>query len=156
MRLCTKCKQPGEFYRDITKKDGIHSVCKLCHSTRNKARRKVDSEYRERSTKKSMEWRLANPEHSRFRVRDSTLKRKYGLTVDDYNKLLESQGGVCQVCKNPPTNRRLAVDHCHTTGKIRGLLCQACNVSIGKMRESPDLIRRLANYVEDHHQNLIA
>ena len=61
-------------------------------------------------------------------------KTLYGITQDDYNLMLEKQQGLCAICKRPPKDDQiLHVDHCHTTGKIRGLLCSSCNTSIGKL-----------------------
>ena len=58
---------------------------------------------------------------------------KYDITVDQYLRMSEEQGGVCKICEQPePTHYNLAIDHCHTTGKIRGLLCFSCNVTLGK------------------------
>lgn len=79
-----------------------------------------------------------------------------GITLEDYERLLEEQGGVCAICKQPETQTRhgrikeLAVDHDHTTGLVRALLCHACNVAIGYLRDDPDLARSVANYLENH------
>lgn len=84
------------------------------------------------------------------------LVRTYGITADDYARMLEEQGGVCATCKNPETAtqhttgavKALAVDHCHTTGKVRGLLCWRCNAVLGKVRDSTELLREMAAYLE--------
>ena len=81
--------------------------------------------------------------HKRKRqIRNTFLKMEYGITVDDYEKLLETQNGVCAICQQPPNNnpkrrqprvrpqRLLVVDHCHETGKVRGLLCNRCNTGL--------------------------
>lgn len=63
------------------------------------------------------------------------LKKRFGLTLEDYAKMLEAQNGVCAICKTPPaSNRRLAVDHCHTTRRIRQLLCTKCNTALGLLK----------------------
>jgi hypothetical protein len=59
------------------------------------------------------------------------LKYKYGLTPEDYDAKLAEQGGVCAICGKSPTKRRLHIDHCHETGRIRGLLCTGCNTRLG-------------------------
>lgn len=61
------------------------------------------------------------------KAREAHLKRTYGITIEDYNRILKEQSGKCAVCGKPPKTMRLAVDHCHKTGKIRGLLCSYCN-----------------------------
>ena len=75
------------------------------------------------------------------------LKKEFGLTVEDYEQLHETQGGKCAVCGRPENGRRLDVDHCHTTGKIRGLLCNPCNQSLGLLGESPERIKGLLAYL---------
>lgn len=85
---------------------------------------------------------------------NSHLRLKYGISVEQYNEMLDSQNGCCLICnKNQNTlNRRLAVDHCHKTGKVRGLLCAACNTSLGHLEEDIDRMTRLINYVELHNE----
>ncbi len=84
------------------------------------------------------------------RQRKHTYAKKYGLTVAEYDELLERQKGQCAVCgrTREDAGRFLAVDHCHNTGNVRGLLCQECNLALGYMRESPELLRRAADYLE--------
>jgi hypothetical protein len=84
------------------------------------------------------------------RFKTYRLKSLYGLTETTYQKLLASQGGVCAICKNPETikNRRLGVDHCHKSGKVRGLLCDSCNTGLGRFRDSVPLLRRAIRYLE--------
>lgn len=80
--------------------------------------------------------------------RSNEYKRKYGITIEQYDELLARQNNVCAICKFPcKTGRRLAVDHCHETGKIRGLLCHDCNTGIGKLKESPDLLLQAHKYL---------
>lgn len=77
------------------------------------------------------------------------LKKKYNLTVSDYNKMLEEQSGCCALCLRHQSNFKrgysLAVDHCHITGKVRGLLCYACNKLLGRM-EDKDYFKRVIDY----------
>lgn len=73
--------------------------------------------------------------------------KKYGLTEQCYASMMDAQGGVCAICKDPPKQRRLAVDHCHTSGKIRGLLCGPCNVSLGQFKDDPRLLLEAAKYL---------
>ena len=82
------------------------------------------------------------------------IKRSYGISLDEYSKMLNDQGGVCFICKKLETRNvkgaigRLSVDHCHKTGTVRGLLCFKCNSSIGKLNDDIEIIRRAADYVE--------
>ena len=98
--------------------------------------------------RKNLEWRRKNPEKWKLLMERSNAKRKasgadrnlrlirdYGITSDDYNRMLAEQGGGCKLCGWAPQrgHRRLAVDHCHKTGRVRGLLCAVCNGGIGKL-----------------------
>lgn len=86
-----------------------------------------------------------------------TLKHQYGITLEEYNKMLEKQQGVCAICgkaekitdKRTGNVKRLAVDHCHKTNVIRGLLCLFCNTAIGKFKDNPELIEKAASYVRN-------
>jgi hypothetical protein len=77
------------------------------------------------------------------------LNRKYGITPEIYQEMLDKQGGKCAICgtNSCSTGRRLAVDHCHTTGKVRGLLCAHCNTAIGKFNDDPATIQRAIDYL---------
>lgn len=91
----------------------------------------------------------ANPRAVLESNRRSNMKRLYGMTPEDYDIMLERQNGECAICgvkSNGP--RRFAIDHCHVTGRVRGLLCDACNGSLGQMNDDPRLFRRAADYLE--------
>lgn len=85
--------------------------------------------------------------------RDRKLLYKYGVCPSTYQHMLEIQDGVCGICKQPPTTKRLRVDHCHTTGDPRGLLCDSCNTAIGLLREHPDNLRRAAEWCDPTQPN---
>jgi hypothetical protein len=85
-------------------------------------------------------WRQANPEKVALHQRRKSLKRKYGITLEQYEALFEAQGGRCAICgsdKAHGVNDTLHVDHDHATGRIRGLLCFVCNRRLGWF-ESPE------------------
>lgn len=80
----------------------------------------------------------------------------FGISVEQYDALLEAQEGKCAVCREPEIvvrrdrgGQRLVVDHCHSTGKIRGLLCTKCNSALGNMHDSTELLKKLLNYLEE-------
>lgn len=95
-----------------------------------------------------------------FYEEDRYLKRKYGITSEDYKRILSSQNGGCDICKKEETQydvrtgstKKLAVDHCHKTGKVRSLLCSRCNTVIGQIEESTKLLKALSDYVIKHQQ----
>ena len=81
------------------------------------------------------------------------IKRMYGITLEKYHRMLDAQAGVCAICKQPPskTNNHamsLHIDHCHASGKIRGLLCNKCNSGIGFFQESAELVSKAAKYLK--------
>jgi hypothetical protein len=77
------------------------------------------------------------------------LAREHGITIEQYNWMLEAQGGMCAICGGAPKeNRKLAVDHDHKTGRIRGLLCHKCNTSLGGFQDSPDILRSAIRYLK--------
>lgn len=160
MRTCSKCglaKLADDFHRDRTKPDGRRPSCKPCDLARHKLYRD-DPENRPRLLERSREWRLANPDLSRRGIRNATLKKKYGITAEEFDLMFEAQGRSCVVCLRTESRGSGAfhVDHDHATGRIRGILCQPCNTTLGKCDDRPDLLRRLADYLEVHHQDLAA
>lgn len=117
-----------------------------------------DPLYKETAIKQNKEWYQKNKEYSKQKHRNHKLLRAYNITIEDYDKLFEEQKGVCGVCKKPESSvdsrqqvvRRLAVDHCHSTGKVRGLLCQACNTTLGKVEERADILLAMVEYLRKH------
>jgi len=90
------------------------------------------------------------------KVRAAQLRRQFGLTVAQYDAMVTAQDGLCAICRRPETRldhrtkrvRRLAVDHCHTSKRVRGLLCCACNTAIGLLKDSPRLLTAARQYLE--------
>lgn len=118
---------------------------------RNKERMKTDKAFKkymyeaiQRSNQKHADKRLA--------ARIASAERRYGLQPGDYNRMLEAQGGFCAAGPHKSYRRGkeicLAIDHCHKTGKVRGLLCDACNTSIGQLEEDTERLRALIAYLE--------
>jgi hypothetical protein len=95
---------------------------------------------------------MANPERFAHRGRRRKL-RTYGLTIEQYDALWIEQLGLCAICRQPETTQRkgfvmeLAVDHCHTTGKVRGLLCSTCNLALGQFADDASRLRAAAMYL---------
>lgn len=97
-------------------------------------------------------YREATPEIQKAR----SLRADFGISLEEYNAMLEAQGGICAICKQPETHKRngkikaLAVDHHHGTGKIRGLLCADCNTGIGKLKDSVNVLQSAIDYLHKH------
>ena len=79
--------------------------------------------------------------------RNSSMKRKYGITLKEYSKLLIAQNGTCAICGHPPNGKHLAVDHDHITGKVRGLLCDSCNPMLGYARDDRKILASAIDYL---------
>ncbi len=101
-----------------------------------------------RDKKKQREYAKRYREGHKPERRERRLKLEYGLSVEDYETLNREQGGTCAICGGVDKTRRLAVDHCHETGLVRGLLCRNCNVGIGNLRDDSKLCRAAAEYLE--------
>lgn len=99
-------------------------------------------------------WKAHDNKDSRRRASRKTTTSRYGLTLDQYEEMYEAQGGVCRICKKPETCKgnngevkMLAIDHCHDTGKVRGLLCNNCNRAIGLLGDDVDTLLNAVEYL---------
>ncbi len=123
---CPRCRQvqPVErFPRNRSTKSGRGAYCKPCHNANGR------------------EAHARRPGGSR----SYHLKRRYGITADEYDALVGEQGGVCALCEQRAPQH---VDHDHVTGRIRGVLCSCCNQALGNLRDSAATARRAADYLE--------
>ncbi len=117
-----------------------------------------DKARRLKNTMKTREWRENNRAKQNEYNRKNNLKKLYGITPEQYIEILLSQNGVCRGCLKPETAidkrygkiKSMAVDHDHETGKVRGLLCTACNQAIGHMHDSSEVAFRLALYLKEN------
>lgn len=141
MKRCTGCNtekdiesfSPNGKTRKGTQK--YRSQCKECESSRQ------DS------------IRASTPNTSRYsksRRKGYQLKRSFGMTYDEWVSLMDSRGWACEICSRTveTSGRTLAVDHDHTSGEIRGVLCQRCNCAIGLLSENPEHIANAINYLK--------
>ena len=117
---------------------------RLAACARNYAKNK--DTYKQR-TKKNRELRK---EHYDEMKRKSHLKVAYGITPEDYNQMFVDQDGCCAICSihQSELNKRLAVDHCHATGEVRGLLCDKCNMALGLFKDDQDLLNKAIHYLQ--------
>lgn len=119
--------------------------CKVCY-------RKYQAEWRAKNPKKVLEYREKYPHESLEKRRARALLKSYGLTLEEYNKLLEWQLNGCAICRLPcNSDDQLCVDHNHKTGKVRALLCRKCNLLVGNCREDEDIIWNLLDYIKEHN-----
>ncbi len=78
-------------------------------------------------------------------------RRRYGLTVEDYKGMVRMQGGLCAICNTTGGSRGLCVDHNHSTGKVRQLLCNSCNLLLGMAKENTSTLTKAIEYLDKHH-----
>lgn len=146
---CGETKPTTEFVKNRSTKNGLASYCKACFAARHRANYEANPEQHRAIARR---WYASNPEKSR-RINRTRLLRSYGLELHEYERLHATQDGCCAVCGKAEADcpkGRLFVDHDHETGKIRGLLCSQCNFAVGLLDENPEVVQRLAAYLETH------
>jgi len=135
-KRCTQCgaeKGLDDFHRDRTSaRDGRRSSCKSCHCARRNA-----------------DYRAGG--------RDAHLRRTFGITEAEFDAMLAVQGGSCAVCGVEQTTdgRAFRVDHDHSTGRVRGLLCHSCNVALGLLKDDVAVLAQAIAYLEHAGQSAI-
>ncbi len=138
-KVCTVCgedKKLEEFYNRKASEDGKSYRCKKC-----------DNEARLKYKEKNYESHLLSQRRRNY-------KCKYGITIEDYDNMLKEQGGCCAICGSSDSKchgrMNFAVDHCHETGKVRGLLCNDCNRALGLFQDSSEILDKAVKYLETH------
>lgn len=137
---CRETKPVTEFYRNARGMPGYRPYCKPCHKAKRQATYTNDEPYRQ------------------------LLKREYGITLEEYNDLLRRQAHRCAACRRPETVRtkktgavrRLAVDHDHVTGTVRGLLCNRCNILVWAVEENHGILDVIGRYMDDFRATFAA
>ena len=139
-RLCHEPKTDAEMKKNRACLGGIDTICKKCHNQKHSAynRSPAASAARARFAQR-------HPERIAEHTRKTTLAR-HDLTIEEYDRLSEAQGGACAICKAVPPGR-LHVDHDHSTEVVRGLLCGGCNKSLGLMKDDPARLAAAAAYL---------
>lgn len=168
--VCSRTKSLDEFYKDKKMVSGVRNNCKACHIEQetnryhdnrehtpdfySESKRKKPSVPRPKSQKRARKpYRYADgrkgndTSHPHYIRIDSC--RKLGITIYDYEKMYEEQGGRCKICNihESELKKKLGIDHCHNTGTVRGLLCFNCNVGIGHLRDDPEILLKAIEYI---------
>lgn len=139
---CPKCgliKYKSQFHKSSTRASGIRTYCKACEYTNLR-------DYRINNPTKAQQTRIKNK-----------LKYRYNISIEEYETLVNQSDSKCFICNLPETAvnskgevRLLSVDHCHTTQKVRGLLCHKCNAGLGYFRDSIENLKNAIQYLENH------
>ena len=167
MKICTKCdikKSLTEFGKKKEGKNGLASACKECVSIQRKQHYQDNKEiinartskyYRENKEKHneaSSRYYRKHKEKISGKSRGRWLKDKYDLTEQQYEEMLKNQGGKCKICNSENINAKskgnLVIDHCHKSGKVRGLLCDKCNMGLGTFNDDIQLFKNAIEYLE--------
>lgn len=153
--ICTKCKQDketSEFHKEKQKINGLTSWCKDC---RNKARVERYWKEPEIQRKRMQDYRKSLTKEQRYiSNRNTKLKQAYGLTheqVEEMKRLQEYKCYACSCSELEAGSKGLVVDHNHTTGQVRKLLCSPCNTALGLLREDKNIFTSLIKYIEEHN-----
>ena len=118
--------------------------CKLCGGQHQRTSHQLKKQSRARECP---EYR--SPNWSGLDRWDAIIRRTYGITLQQYNQMLEDQNGVCAICgkADEVEGRRMAIDHNHDTGEVRGLLCGTCNRGLGNFQDSIDMLKKATDYL---------
>lgn len=151
-KFCQRCrleKSQSEFHKHSKTKDGLQPKCKACALEMAREAYKRNPDAVKRAAKK---WAESNPVRRKEIAYNSKLKAKYGIEFSDYQAMLERQDGRCAICEGEggignSDVAPLFVDHCHATGKIRGLLCMKCNSGLGYFEDKADRMKNAIAYL---------
>lgn len=155
-QLSSHCKYGHEFTedniiyrkRDRGRGEEVSRICKICHAARGKKYR-IKPGVREWFNAYVKEWRLTHKDY----VKSSKLKSCFGISLEEFNLMLKEQNGKCLICGKQQGDKYFAVDHNHTTGKIRGLLCSRCNRSLGWYEKCKEGIESYLNKTDEKRNN---
>lgn len=147
MKTCTICKEaktPENFPKQKGQRDGLSCWCKICHCARSKSWRLRNPQKAKYAAEK---WKRNNPNWQRI----GSLRKAYGINPEQYAELLKKQNGVCAICGkiDKYSNKKfLCVDHIEGTLKIRGLLCNPCNLGIGFLKHEKYILLNAITYLK--------
>jgi hypothetical protein len=155
---CLQCGESKPIAEMAIVKGKPIKTCKVCKNAYSREWRKKNPDRTAEYTRRKTERAGFREEHqAKMRARyhrlgieenrDRALRRTYGISLADYRELERQQGGTCAICNGRPEVGILVVDHCHTSGIVRGLLCSTCNLAIGYLKDNPDHMLSAAMYV---------
>jgi hypothetical protein len=163
-RICNSCKTWKPFDCYAKNKNcimGISAACRDCINEKTRIRYAEKDILSRRKDKKSVydqerrenlraEGKLKKPDPDM--QREQRMKREYGITIQDYEAMVKAQNNECAICfasGDQERNRRLVIDHCHASGKVRGLLCNKCNLLLGHAQDTIGRLERAILYLSD-------
>lgn len=157
-KFCIKCREYktfDDFYKRIANKDGMYSYCKDCTIESQRDTPEKRKKIRENEIRRYYEYGYTKIPKKTYN-RDIYLKQMFGIDQVFYENLLKSQDNRCGICEVLITsNKEGNIDHCHTTGKIRGILCPSCNKGLGNFKDNDMLLLKAINYIEEAKVSLV-
>lgn len=157
MKVCNKCNEEKELskFPFEKSKNAYRGNCKTCENKRRYERRKKNPNYLKKESLRNQIYRKSNPEKMEQRKqiyrgeykRIKYIEKKYGLSPEEYFQMKTTYGGLCAICK---IEEGTCVDHCHTTNKVRGLLCSQCNIGLGGFKDNIDFMEEGIRYLRLH------
>lgn len=119
----------------------------------NREKEEWYQQYRENKREHTQKWYAANSERAREQHRWLARRRKYGLTQEQWNALFAAQNSCCAICEavESGSKRGWHTDHCHTSGRVRGILCHHCNFMVGNAKDNPERLEAAARYLRGNH-----
>jgi len=146
-KTCSTCNETKceDAFLQRTDRPSRRAYCNSCAADKSKKWRQANPD---RASEQSRKWREANEHAYRAKQRRNHIKRTYGLDEADYQALCAEQDHACAICCTPMGEVRTVVDHDHSTGEIRGILCVTCNTGIGMLRDDYQLVQRALNYLK--------
>ena len=141
-KLCFSVKENHDFYNDKSKKTGLSTYCKSCSISKRANTYRL---YKPQNKEYQKEYHFKNKEKAKERNREYL----YGLSKIEHQSMRENQLFSCLICKEKEEDlkRGLFVDHCHTTGKVRGLLCHSCNTLLGMAKDDTKTLQNAIQYL---------
>jgi hypothetical protein len=140
---CGKLKKITNFYKHS--KNKLRNDCKECAAVKNK---KYAAENKDVLKVKNKEWALNN----KLKIKNTKLLKKFGITLEEKEKIFKNQNNSCAICLATENirSRDWDVDHCHKTGRVRGILCSNCNRALGLFGDDVNVIANAASYLNKH------
>lgn len=146
-------KEHIEAVRTSKKRWKLRNPDKVAAGNSSVAAQASKKRWRNRNKAKSQAYYVKNKVRILKTLNAARLKREYGITQSEVDALFEAQKGLCPICEgilNPPPDRTTHIDHDHVSHKVRGLLHNRCNMALGLLSESPEVLRKAADYLEKH------
>lgn len=154
-KLCLGCRKNRPIQKFLSENNTAYKTCIICRTRHKILKKQRDPIKHNEDTKRLYHKKPLETHIAR------NLKRRYNITIDDYNKIFKEQNGVCKICLQPETVKdefgrlkKLVVDHCHIDGHIRGLLCHKHNLALGLINDSTTILYNAIKYLKDDDEKL--